>query len=486
MACGKDEPDPSITASVQSITLPPAGGEQTFTVTIANANEWTLTPSPQSWLSVSTQGGNQVKVKSDANLDVARSAVVTCTVQGTDIAVSIPVTQSAISVTASAQNITLPSMGGAQTFTITCNADDWIVVSPQSWLSVSRQGGNQVTVQSEVNFDNARSTAVKCQLNGKDILSVQVSQNAVTKLQSDSLALADLYHTAGGSGWTTKWTLTSGNIAQWKGVTVTDERVSGLELPSNNLVGNILASFGRLTNLAHCNLSGNKLSGSIPTEISNLTKLEYLDLSGNNLSGIIPALNIAKLVVLDLSGNEFTDMAAQTLSDLEYLALRQNKLQGSLPSSWANYKKLIYIDVSANAYTGSIPNWTALIRLRALHLYDNKLSGGLPTLLATLNYLESIALHKNDFTGNIPSNLGDLPLLESLWLSQNRLTGEIPQSLLQNPHWDEWKGNVAPQQSDYGFSNYVETRAVQANTPSELSDYGKQLKKTIRQRLGNK
>jgi hypothetical protein len=79
-----------------------------------------------------------------------------------------------------------------------------------------------------------------------------------------------------------------------------------------------------------------------------------------------------------------------------------------------------------------------------------------------------------------------LPGLVSLWLSQNRLTGEIPQSLLENPHWSEWREHVGLQQSGYGFSNYNSAADIVAFALPEASspsDIGRRIKEEIRHRL---
>ncbi|KAM0898789.1 hypothetical protein ACQ4PT_021708 [Festuca glaucescens] len=65
-------------------------------------------------------------------------------------------------------------------------------------------------------------------------------------------------------------------------------RITGLNMSSNGLVGEINASFRQLTLLQHLDLSHNSLTGSIPDFLGQMSSLKFLDLSSNNLSGLIP------------------------------------------------------------------------------------------------------------------------------------------------------------------------------------------------------
>ena len=68
-------------------------------------------------------------------------------------------------------------------------------------------------------------------------------------------------------------------------------------------------------------------------------------------------------------------------------------------------------------------------RVTGLYLYDNRLSGPIPTSLGSLASLETLSLLQNQLTGAIPPELGRLGSLESLILDRNQLIGDIP------PNW---------------------------------------------------
>ncbi|KAL5769753.1 hypothetical protein ACOSP7_013907 [Xanthoceras sorbifolium] len=64
--------------------------------------------------------------------------------------------------------------------------------------------------------------------------------------------------------------------------------MTGIDLSSNELTGEVPSEFGHLQNIHAVNLSHNSLSGSIPESFSHLKNIESLDLSHNKLSGRIP------------------------------------------------------------------------------------------------------------------------------------------------------------------------------------------------------
>ncbi|KAL8209355.1 hypothetical protein R6Q57_006087 [Mikania cordata] len=84
--------------------------------------------------------------------------------------------------------------------------------------------------------------------------------------------------------------------------------MSGLDLSSNKLTGEIPEELGMLTHILALNLSHNKLSGPIPVSFSNLSQIESLDLSSNSLSGKVPSelIKLTKLEVFDVSYNNLS------------------------------------------------------------------------------------------------------------------------------------------------------------------------------------
>ncbi|KAL5789327.1 hypothetical protein ACOSQ2_004215 [Xanthoceras sorbifolium] len=64
--------------------------------------------------------------------------------------------------------------------------------------------------------------------------------------------------------------------------------MTGIDLSSNKLTGDVPSKFGYLQKIHAVNLSHNSLSGSIPESFSHLKSIESLVLSHNKLSGRIP------------------------------------------------------------------------------------------------------------------------------------------------------------------------------------------------------
>ncbi|XP_024199601.1 receptor-like protein 6 [Rosa chinensis] len=155
--------------------------------------------------------------------------------------------------------------------------------------------------------------------------------------------------------------------------------------------------------IRECNFAGSRLH----LELSgNLTQLMWLDLSHNSFGGQIPwsLLNLEHLHHLDLSSNMF-------VGELPEIHGNSTKASSTLHDS--SKKQLI---------GGSIP-----MGLTVLSLYNNSLSGTIPSWVYSLPSLEILWLDNNEFTGNI----NDFQSL-SLWyldLSNNKLHGMIPSSI---------------------------------------------------------
>src|SRR4051812_34009895 len=107
--------------------------------------------------------------------------------------------------------------------------------------------------------------------------------------KQDSSALIDLYNSTNGSNWVdhTNW-LTKHPLRTWYGITVTDNRVTGLNLNVNNLNGTISPSIGNMVKLAFLYLGLNQLRGSIPSSIGNLVNVTDFRLNENQSSGSLP------------------------------------------------------------------------------------------------------------------------------------------------------------------------------------------------------
>lgn len=163
---------------------------------------------------------------------------------------------------------------------------------------------------------------------------------------ADSTVLVDLYNATNGAGWVNNTNWLTGPVSTWHGVTVTAGKITAVQLPDNNLMGEIPASIGTLNEVASIDLSGNSLTGIVPASISNMGALQKLDLSGNALEGEITFLPV-QVEMLSLRDNQFT----------------------TLPVAPAFLKN---VDVSENVLT-SIPDFSTSL-VDTLNVSDNNLA----------------------------------------------------------------------------------------------------------------
>ena len=89
--------------------------------------------------------------------------------------------------------------------------------------------------------------------------------------------------------------------------------------------------------------------------------------------------------------------------------------------------KLVALNMSNNRLSGALPDTLAkCLMIRDLRLDANFFHEEIPTALQTLRSLEYLDLSRNNFSGHIPAYLGNLPFLAYLNLSFNKLNGEVP------------------------------------------------------------
>jgi hypothetical protein len=291
-------------------------------------------------------------------------------------------------------------------------------------------------------------------------------------LERDSSWLNRLYIALGGPRWfnQTNWT-TSSVAASWFGVSVENNRIVALRLPSNNLSlaegrwAVPLALIKELTALRVLDLSGAPLGGTIEEIADSLQNLPLQELNLSNtaltsasaqptastLSSLSSLCRWRNLRVLKVSQNRLggtlaTSMGAclGELSALEELDLSQNQFTGDIPPQLANVRRLRVLNLSGNRLTGSLPRnfatavvqqqltgsaktpsaagVAALPELRVLDVSGNQLSGTVPSEYGVLTGLEQVLLGNNRFEGAVPASWGALRLLRRLELHNNRLT----------------------------------------------------------------
>jgi hypothetical protein len=271
-------------------------------------------------------------------------------------------------------------------------------------------------------------------------------------IQSDRDALIAIYDALDGDNWTNKtnWKAEGIPVEDWYGVTVTGDRVTGLNLRVNNLRGEFPDELTDLTELIDLDLEQNVIYGNLPASIGNWTKLQFWDMYGTQLSGEIPeeigqctALRSLALsgqrsnsgfswhdesINSGLSGN--IPASITNLSNAYLIYLWGNFLTGPIPSDIGALTELEHVSWSQNDLTGTIPSSIGdLENLRLLYLWGNELTGEIPNSITNLVNLTDLDLGINNFTGQIPQNIGNMRSLQYLSLGGNDLTGAVPSSI---------------------------------------------------------
>ncbi|XP_009364886.2 receptor-like protein 2 [Pyrus x bretschneideri] len=198
-------------------------------------------------------------------------------------------------------------------------------------------------------------------------------------------------------------------------------RFIGEEIPADDG----LVDFDGFKNLQILSLSRCELTGQIPFWLSKLKKLEILNLDFNRITVSVP-------------------IWLGTLPRLFYINLGSNQISGEFPKELCRLAMLLYEGTSAQVYKNYL-ELPIFVKIRddakalqynylyffppSIYLYNNSISGNIPTEIGQLRLLHKLGLGFNNFSGSIPDQISNLKNLDTLDLSKNHLTGKILESL---------------------------------------------------------
>ncbi|XBH76011.1 hypothetical protein VPH35_102716 [Triticum aestivum] len=234
--------------------------------------------------------------------------------------------------------------------------------------------------------------------------------------------------------------------------------LSWLDHAENKLTGHVPVWIGELTQLTTLVLNSNNLDGVMHEgHLSRLAMLKELTLSDNSIAITlsptwVPPFSLnwvglrscqlgpkfpmwlkwqTDVVSLDISNARINHMLPGwfwiATSSVDYLNIRNNQITGVLPSTM-EFIRAGVMDFSSNQLGGPIPKLP--INLTDLDLSRNNLVGPLP-LDSGAPGLERLFLYNNMISGAIPSSLCKLQFLWSLDLSRNNLNGSITGCLVK-------------------------------------------------------
>ncbi|WCJ33271.1 disease resistance family protein / LRR family protein [Euphorbia peplus] len=282
-----------------------------------------------------------------------------------------------------------------------------------------------------------------------------------------------------------------------------------LILSGNSLSGSIPGSIGKLSFLKELDLSYNKMNGTIPESFGQLSNLIDVNLMSNSWKGTLRETHLMNLkslqnirittepnmpLVFSVSSkwvpsfrlksinlencqvgpsfpmwlqvqNELVSVSLKNVgisdtipekwfsgisSEITYLVLSNNKIQGKLPNQMTS-PNLRFIDLSSNHFEGALPLWSTsateiylqdnffsgyipenisklMPRLEKLDLSSNNLKGTIPSLFCDISSLQVVSLRNNHFSGEFPNCWSRSMMLWAIDVSNNSLTGKIPTS----------------------------------------------------------
>ncbi|MDE2796728.1 MAG: Ig-like domain-containing protein [Gemmatimonadota bacterium] len=254
--------------------------------------------------------------------------------------------------------------------------------------------------------------------------SVSATSAITVIVDPDRAGLMSLYNATGGSEWVQRgnW-LTDAPLGEWDGVEVDGQgRVTGLELPWNNMNGTLPPELGRMEMLKVLDLGYNPEVGTPPPELYELEMLEELILS-------------------------YTDMGTTTLSDflglprLRTLDLRGSGVSGPLPPELGGHTELRNLDLGGGYLTGTIP--PGIVRMPHLAnlslLYNGRITGSLPEDIGRLSTLTGLNLTKTGMSGTLPLGLTEIEALDTLLTGGTELCGP------DDEHFRKWLRGVQKQ-----------------------------------------
>jgi hypothetical protein len=110
--------------------------------------------------------------------------------------------------------------------------------------------------------------------------------------------------------------------------------------------------------------------------------------------------------------------------------LYNERLSGTIPTWVGKLTELDYMHYDFNDLSGTIPSEFGLLtKLTVLDIDNNKFNGAIPTEFGLLTNMRKFDLDSNELVGSIPTELGLMINLREFDLAENGISGSIPSEI---------------------------------------------------------
>ena len=346
--------------------------------------------------------------------------------------------------TLSASSVTLEK-GNSETISVTIsptNASNKGVAWTSSNEAVATVDENGIITAVGV----GEATVTATSKDGSKTVSCQVTVTETAEVKKQRQALTALYQAMNGEQWSERTAVnwcTNASLGEWKGVTMEDDKVTGLVLEEANMMGEIPAEIKDLTYLTHLTIESALLKGNSLTNLFQLKNLTSLTLSSCGIEEQLPAsfyeltgLREVQITSCNLGDELKPDIAK--LANLETLKLSNCNITGTIPEEITQLTQLTSLDLGYNKLKGDFAFISNMAQLKSLFLYGN-LFEAIPSSIWTMANLEVLYLDNID---EIPESVGQMSALTELVIWDNNLT-TLPDEFasLTNLKYIDIKGN---------------------------------------------
>ena len=201
---------------------------------------------------------------------------------------------------------------------------------------------------------------------------------------------------------------------------------------------------GRLVSVRTKNL---KLSGTIGSVFASASPvLLDFQMDSNSISGTTPANLSSPVLIYRMDANDLSGTIANTLihrstnstisSALGVFGEDRNMitdLVGTVLTTDKEASLFAVFNLGQNKISGTIPDTSKMYLMSQLALNDNDLSGSLPTTLYNKSYMYLLALGENQISGSISISICTFSSLQYLFVGGMALSATIPSEMSQLP-----------------------------------------------------